>query len=82
MNSITFEFYGRLQALAGQPDMALSVALPLSLKQALESLAAELPAISAQLEHCACAIGDELVPRTTMLEESLSIALLPPVAGG
>ncbi len=34
------------------------------------------------LAQCACACGDHIVPRSTMLREGDELALLPPVAGG
>lgn len=34
------------------------------------------------LARCACARGDSIVPRATVLAEGDVLALLPPVAGG
>lgn len=82
MSHITFEFYGRLERLANQSEMSLSLNTPISLEIALQQLAALKPEIHDNLERCACAIGDELVSRATLVEANTRIALLPPVAGG
>jgi molybdopterin synthase sulfur carrier subunit len=82
MSTITFEFYGRLESLAQASQLALELPLPISIEQAIQQLAEQKPEISTNLERCACAIGDELVSRSTLLESESRIALLPPVAGG
>ncbi len=82
MATITFEFYGRLEKLANQVEASLNVDTPSSLEDALTALAATKPDLTENLERCACAIGDELVSRSYLLESDCRIALLPPVAGG
>ncbi|WP_320076712.1 MoaD/ThiS family protein [Acinetobacter haemolyticus] len=34
------------------------------------------------LEKCACAIGEDIVPRQSILKEDTQLVLLSPVAGG
>lgn len=82
MSQITFEFYGRLGKLANQPELSLPTATPIVLEQALKQLAELKPDLSENLERCACAIGDELVSRSLLLQANTRVALLPPVAGG
>ena len=82
MSQITFEFYGRLGKLANQPELSLPIETPVILEQALKQLAEAKPDLSENLERCACAIGDELVSRTMLLQANTRVALLPPVAGG
>lgn len=82
MSQITFEFYGRLGKLANQPELSLPIATPVVLEQALKQLADIKPDLSENLERCACAIGDELVSRSMLVEANTRVALLPPVAGG
>lgn len=82
MSTVTFEFYGRLESLAKTNQYKIELPLPLSIEQAIQHLAEQKPEITMNLERCACAIGDELVSRSTMLNADTRIALLPPVAGG
>lgn len=82
MSQITFEFYGRLGKLANQPELSLPIVTPVVLEQALKQLADIKPDLSENLERCACAIGDELVSRSMLVEANTRVALLPPVAGG
>lgn len=82
MSQIIFEFYGRLGKLANQQEFVLDTETPVILEQALKVLACLKPNIHDNLERCACAIGDELVARSTLVNANTRIALLPPVAGG
>lgn len=79
---LTFEFYGVLEKLAGTVEYSLEFETSVALAQALTLLAISKPDIAVQLERCACAIGDTIIPRTAILSEDTVIALLPPVAGG
>lgn len=82
MSQITFEFYGRLERLANQSEIGLKLNTPVSIENALQQLAELKPDLSENLERCACAIGDELVSRSMLVDANTRVALLPPVAGG
>jgi molybdopterin converting factor small subunit len=82
MSQIIFEFYGRLGKLANESELSLPIETPIVLEQALKQLAEVKPDLSENLERCACAIGDELVSRSMLVEANTRVALLPPVAGG
>ncbi|WP_043113450.1 MoaD/ThiS family protein [Solimonas soli] len=82
MSTITFEFHGQLLRLAGVSEWALPLAVPATLADVLDQLAAARPELAAALVRCACAIGDRLVLRREPLHGGERIALLPPVAGG
>ncbi|MFT4047633.1 MAG: MoaD/ThiS family protein [Solimonas sp.] len=82
MSTVTFEFHGQLLRLAGAAELALPLAAPATLADALERLSATRPELAAALVRCACAIGDRLVLRREPLRGGERIALLPPVAGG
>ncbi|TEU30717.1 MoaD/ThiS family protein [Alkanindiges illinoisensis] len=82
MSQITFEFYGRLERLAHQSEISLKLNTPVSIENALQQLAELKPDLSENLERCACAIGDELVSRSMLVDANTRVALLPPVAGG
>lgn len=80
---ITFEFWGALRRVAGGDERTL--ALPAgasSIGDALDALAAVMPALGDQLDSTAVAMGDRLLLRTEALEDGMRLALLPPVAGG
>ena len=40
------------------------------------------PDASSVMEKCACAIGEDIVTRQTPLDQSCTLVLLSPVAGG
>ncbi|QIZ61811.1 MoaD/ThiS family protein [Acinetobacter indicus] len=40
------------------------------------------PVAAALVERCACAIGEDIVPRQQTLQHSTTLVLLSPVAGG
>ena len=82
MSELRFEFYGRLASLADQTSIDLPTDLPIRLQDALTQLAEQLPQIHDNLERCACAVGDQLVHRDLIIQDKMTIALLPPVAGG
>lgn len=83
---IKFEFYGRLRRIAGMEYFSLPIKLPKSLGDAIAELVEVFPELNQSLEVCACAVGDEIVLRNYILDsgtdEGLTVALLPPVAGG
>ena len=82
MSELRFEFYGRLASLADQASIDLPTDFPIRLQDALTQLAEQLPQIHDNLERCACAVGDQLVHRDLIIQDTMTIALLPPVAGG
>ncbi|MCH4247645.1 MAG: MoaD/ThiS family protein [Acinetobacter populi] len=82
MSQVTFEFYGVLADVAETTEYTLEIKLPTLLADALATLVTDKPQIEAHLERCACAIGDSIVHRDTVLSQNTLVALLPPVAGG
>lgn len=40
------------------------------------------PDTKQMLERCACAIGEDIVPRQTLLNHDTTLVMLSPVAGG
>ncbi|WP_320076727.1 MoaD/ThiS family protein [Acinetobacter haemolyticus] len=45
-------------------------------------MVAQYPQVVQALEKCACAIGEDIVPRQSILKEDTQLVLLSPVAGG
>lgn len=52
------------------------------LETALLTLVTAYPNVANELPRCACAIGDEIVPRSYQLQAGDELVLLPPVGGG
>ncbi|MDH1801284.1 MoaD/ThiS family protein [Acinetobacter johnsonii] len=48
----------------------------------LKGLVAQYPDVHTVLERCACAIGEDIIPRQTILSRDCTLVLLSPVAGG
>ena len=48
----------------------------------LDQVTQQCPAAFAMIERCACAIGEDLVPRQSKLNSDSILVLLSPVAGG
>ncbi|MFU8925190.1 MoaD/ThiS family protein [Acinetobacter puyangensis] len=82
MSQLKFELYGILEQLAGTAEYTLEFEAPTQLDDALTMFSMDKPDIKQHLERCACAIGDSLVHRQTMITQDTLVALLPPVAGG
>ena len=48
----------------------------------LDQVTQQCPAAFAMIERCACAIGEDIVPRQSKLNSDSILVLLSPVAGG
>ena len=57
-----------------EPDSLVTVVL--------KGLVAQYPDVHTVLERCACAIGEDIIPRQTILSRDCTLVLLSPVAGG
>ncbi len=76
------ELHGRLTEAAGCDRLNLAVATPIRVDEALERLSAQVPALAPHLSRVACAVGDTLVPRGSVVDGDRPLVLLPPVSGG
>jgi molybdopterin converting factor subunit 1 len=78
---IEVSFWGVTRRLAGTDRLELD--LPeASTVDALADRLAQHGELAAEMERCAFAIGDTLVPRSHALNEGDELAVLPPVSGG
>ncbi len=50
--------------------------------QVLAQVGQDYPAAFDMIERCACAIGEDIIPRQTQLSIDSRLVLLSPVAGG
>ncbi len=79
---IAVQCFGVTARLAGRSRLAIEVAPPATVADALAVLADQHEALAPTLPRCACARGDQIILRETPLADGDEIALLPPVAGG
>lgn len=79
---VSFQLHGVLTRLAGSEALSVECPNHVSVESALDVLSDQQPALSAELNRTACAIGQTLVSRETVLQGDTEIALIPPVSGG
>ena len=79
---IQIEFYGVLQRLAGANLRELNLPEGATAADVLMQLSEQSAELSARIENSACAIGEQLVSRTHLLEDGDTLVLIPPVSGG
>ena len=64
------------------PNLMLQCEPDSSVTVVLKGLVAQYPDVHTVLERCACAMGEDIVPRQTILSRDCTLVLLSPVAGG
>ena len=64
------------------PNLMLQCEPDSSVTVVLKGLVAQYPDVHTVLERCACAIGEDIIPRQTILSRDCTLVLLSPVAGG
>jgi molybdopterin converting factor small subunit len=79
---IKIELNGVLCRLAGAQNLALLLPEGATVADALAAVEAQAPNAADRLEATACAIGAELVPRNSLLNNGDILVLIPPVSGG
>lgn len=62
--------------------VCIETALNTSVEAVLQQVVRERPEAAALLEYCACAVDTDLIDRSTVLQQSTTLVLLSPVAGG
>ena len=63
-------------------DLNLQCESEIQVSEVLNQLLSLYPDIQPMLERCACAIGEDIIPRQTILSRDCTLVLLSPVAGG
>lgn len=79
---IKVQFYGVLQEIAGAKEVEHPLAESASLTDVLQQLQEQIPTLAAYLPRVACAVDDQIVPRSQLIQPGSTLALLPPVSGG
>lgn len=78
---IKIETFGAIERLLPK-ILAVEFAKNCQVKEVLDDIVQHYPEASQAMEKCACAIGEDIVTRQTILATSCTLVLLSPVAGG
>ena len=79
---VTVQCCGVTGQLLGQPALTISLPEPSTVRDLFALLSERSTDLAETLARSACARGDSIVPRSTLLRDGDELALLPPVAGG
>ncbi|WP_180116939.1 MULTISPECIES: MoaD/ThiS family protein [unclassified Acinetobacter] len=79
--TIKIESFGAIERLL-PANLSLTCLAQQSIAEVLQQVANQFPESFSMLERCACAIGEDIVPRQTALMQDSTVVLLSPVAGG
>lgn len=78
---IKIEAFGAIERLLPKA-LAFEFAEDRMVNDVLTHIVTLYPDASHAMEKCACAIGEDIVTRQTTLDQSCTLVLLSPVAGG
>lgn len=79
---LTIECCGVTGRLLAAQTLTLELPAGSTVRELFAELSQRGDELAAVLANCACARGDSIVPRSTVLADGDELALLPPVAGG
>lgn len=79
---VRVECCGITARLAGTTNMQMTLPDNATVRDLFALLSGRSAEFAEVLARCACARGDAIVPRGTVLADGDELALLPPVAGG
>ena len=79
--NIKVESYGAIEKHL-PANLSLICASNSLVADVLNQIKALYPSISEMVERCACAIGEDIISRQSILEKDSTLVLLSPVAGG
>lgn len=79
--NIKIESYGAIEKHL-PTDLSIACQANSLVLDVLNQIKTHYPAASNLLDRCACAIGEDIIPRQTPLSQDSTLVLLSPVAGG
>lgn len=79
---VTLECYGLLTEICGGLCEISLAGENARVRDVLEALCQQYPAVRPHIAQVACADGDEIVGRDSPVRPGARLALLPPVSGG
>ena len=78
---VTIEGYGAIQRQLPS-QLVLEYSSEILVGDILAEIVGQYPDAQKALDRCACAIGEDIVTRQTVLKNDCTLVLLSPVAGG
>ncbi|MCU4412468.1 MoaD/ThiS family protein [Acinetobacter sp. WU_MDCI_Axc73] len=78
---VTIEGYGAIQRQLPSP-LVLDYSTEILVSDVLAEVLQQYPQAEKALDRCACAIGEDIIARQTLLKNDCTLVLLSPVAGG
>ena len=78
---IRIEAYGAVEKLLPS-NLVIQSPAHADIGAALSHVAALYPEAKTLIDRCACAVGEDIVPRQTPIQHAMTLVLLSPVAGG
>ncbi|MPW42896.1 MoaD/ThiS family protein [Acinetobacter guerrae] len=78
---IKIEAYGAIERQLPSP-LVLDYPTEILVGDVLDQMIEQFPQAEKALDRCACAIGEDIVPRQATLKQNCTLVLLSPVAGG
>lgn len=78
---IKIQAFGAVQRQLPQ-GLSLQFKSDIYITDVLKDIAKKFPDSAKLLDRCACAMGEDIVPRQTLLTAHSTVVLLSPVAGG
>lgn len=79
--NIKIDAFGAIERLLPQ-DLSLQFESEVLIADVLEYVTRAYPEASELLTRCSCALGEDIVPRQSLLNTDTTLVLLSPVAGG
>ncbi|TCB62093.1 MoaD/ThiS family protein [Acinetobacter terrae] len=79
--TIKIEAFGAVERQLPQ-NLEIFCSANSTISDVLDQITQECPAASAMIERCACAMGEDIIPRQSKLDSDSTLVLLSPVAGG
>lgn len=79
--TVKIECFGAVERLLPN-GLSLQFDTEMSIADVLDDVIKDYPEAGKMIERCACAIGEDILPRQTFLTSDSTVVLLSPVAGG
>lgn len=73
--------FGALEKQIPQ-NISLNFSSEIYISDVIEQVIKRFPESAKLIDRCACALGEDIVPRQTLLTSNTTVVLLSPVAGG
>jgi len=82
MLHVNVRLFAGLYALVGERRVPLELPEGATIVELREALTSKYPAVRPFLQTLVCAVAEDYVPSSHVLQEGDEVALIPPVSGG